>query len=189
MNFSLDHWRDPRGSIAVRYKNDDFAYATHGALVAMECVRRLDIRAQVAKHQRLLDYGSGTGRIGRVLAGYFGSVTCYDPSEECVAMAHEEARVPQVNVGYTSKLDEVIPPFDVAVSVNVIEHLSLQEQQDMLNIIRRMLKPDGALLLWYNVRNNQTILRQFFRGDWWQEDEAAFSADEKASINVRLFKF
>src|SRR5208283_3179326 len=97
MTFPLDHWRDPRATIATRYQKSDIDYITHGGLVAMEVVRGLQIPPDRAGRMTLLDFGCGTGRISRILAGYFGKVIAYDPVQECIEVGKKECSVPIPN--------------------------------------------------------------------------------------------
>ena len=189
MTFDLDHWRRPRKTIATRYQNDDIAYATHGAMVAMECVRRLDIPGKVAAGMNLLDYGCGTGRMARVLAGYFGAVTAYDPVSECIAEGVKECSIPQHNLVYTDQAAHLRDrQFDVVVSINVIEHLKPADQKVMLDTIRRVTKPGASLLLWYAIRiNRQALLNAFGSGAWVAEDDNFILNHPECHINTRVF--
>lgn len=189
MTFDLKHWRKPRQTIATRYKDDDIAYATHGAMVAMECIRRLDISGKKAAGMHLLDYGCGTGRMARVLAGYFGKVTAFDPVSECIAEGISECSIPIHNLVYTDRVDHLLPAVhDVVVSVNVLEHLNAADQRTMMDTIKRVAKPGAVLLLWYSIRSNrQTLLDVFGHGSWAEEDDNFILNHPDCHINTRVF--
>jgi 2-polyprenyl-3-methyl-5-hydroxy-6-metoxy-1,4-benzoquinol methylase len=189
MPFDLNHWRKPRSTIATRYKYDDIAYATHGALVAMECVRRLGIPGSKAAGMHLLDYGCGTGRMARVLAGYFGRVTAFDPVSECISEGVKECSIPQHNIAYTDQSGHLpLATYDVIVSVNVLEHLDTTAQRKMLDIIKNVAKPGAVLLLWYAIRaNRQVLLENFGHGSWIEEDDQFILNHPECHINTRLF--
>ena len=190
MVFDKEHWRDPRQTIATRYKNDDISYATHGALVAMECVRRLDIPGKQAASMKLLDYGCGTGRMARVLAGYFGHVTAFDPVSECIAEGVKECKIPQVNIAYTDKVDH-LPwnNYDVIVSVNVLEHLKAEDQHEMLKTLRQVAKPGALLLLWYSLRTNRKAMQEHLPfGSWIDEDDQWMLNYPESVIQTRVFR-
>jgi 2-polyprenyl-6-hydroxyphenyl methylase / 3-demethylubiquinone-9 3-methyltransferase len=189
MTFDLDHWRKPRQTIATRYQNDDIAYATHGAMVAMECVRRLEIPGAKAASMHLLDYGCGTGRMARVLAGYFGRVTAFDPVSECIAAGINECGIPIHNIAYTDRFDHLLDQsYDVIISVNVLEHLRPEDQRVMLETVKRVAKPGAVLLLWYAIRANRQVMQEFFgRGPWIEEDDNFILNHPECNINTRVF--
>lgn len=191
MVFDLDHWRQPRQAIATRHKNDDLAYATHGALVAMECLKRLGIGPDEAAAMRLLDYGCGTGRMARVLAGYFGRVTAYDPVKECIAEGRRECNIPQHNLDYVDDFAHLPRvTYDAAVSVNVLEHLDIKSQKVLLENLKTVIKPKAPLLLWYAIRlNRQALVEAFGEGEWVAHDEAFLTKNPTSNINVRVFRF
>lgn len=187
MTFNKAHWKNPRQTIATRHKNDDIAYATHGAMVAMECVRRLAIPPSRAAGMHLLDYGCGTGRMARVLTGYFGRVTAFDPVKECISVGKYECSIPIHNIVYTDQVDH-LTSYDVVVSVNVMEHLKTTDQRVMLGTIKRVAKPGTTLLLWYAIRaNRNTLIEHFGRGTWVDEDDAFLVKHPGSNINVRAF--
>ena len=189
MPFDLNHWRKPRQTIATRFKDDDISYATHGALVAMECVRRLGIPGSKAASMHLLDYGCGTGRMARVLSGYFGKVTAFDPVSECISTGINECSIPIHNIAYTDQVDHLpLGAYDVIVSVNVLEHLKPEDQQIMLKTIKRVAKPGAVLLLWYAIRaNRQVLLENFGHGSWVAEDDNFILNHPESHINTRVF--
>ncbi len=189
MPFDQDHWRSPRKTIANRYQNDDISYATHGAIVAMECLRRLQNSASLKPSMTLLEYGCGTGRIARPLAGYFQKVIGYDPVIECIELARKECAVPQPNLFYTNVASDLKPAtFDVVASINVLEHLVPDDQRQMLDIIKSVAKPGAPILMWYSLRLNRDVLAEVFgKGDWYDEDAATIAEKPDFGIQVRTF--
>ena len=191
MPFDKSHWQRPRNTIATRYEHDDIAYATHGAMVAVDAIRRLAIPPDQARKMHLLDYGCGTGRIARVLASYFGSVTAYDPVPECIAEAKRECSIPILNLTYTTDLEatkfEMDKGIDVVVAVNVMEHLNPKDQDEMIATIRRITKPGATLLLWYHMLFNRKVLQKWFQGDWDLEDDCWMAQNPASTIQIRSF--
>ncbi len=92
---------------------------------------------------RILDAGCGSGRNMLELARH-GTVTGVELSETSVALARER-RAGEVVAG--SVLEMPFPPdsFDLAVSLDVIEHL--QDDLAALRELRRTVAPGGALLV------------------------------------------
>jgi 2-polyprenyl-3-methyl-5-hydroxy-6-metoxy-1,4-benzoquinol methylase len=191
MTYDLDHWRNPRKTIATIHQHNDIAYATHGAKTAIEVIRGLDIPYDKAKVMRLLDYGCGTGRIARVLTSWFGHVTAYDPVPECIALARTEC--PGINfhtLTLISSLENLQTGwFDTCCSINVMEHLTEIDQQTMISNVRRLLKPGGSLLLWYSIRLNRKVLIEHFGDHFVAEDERRLAEFPGANIQVRRFFF
>lgn len=189
MPFNQDHWRNPRKTIANKYQNDDIAYATHGAIVAMECIRRLQAGAVIDPSMKLLEYGCGTGRIARPLAGYFRTVVGYDPVIECIETAKKECVVPQSGLLYTHvEADLQTASFDVVVSVNVLEHLVEDDQRRLLDIVKRVAKPKAPILMWYSLRlNRDTLVEAFGKGQWYDDDASMIADRSDFGIQVRMF--
>ncbi len=186
--FKLNHWDNPRATIANRYEHDDASYFTHGAMVAAEVIGRLHIAREKAKGMRLVDYGCGTGRIARVLCAHFGHVIAYDPNETCIAKAKVECGVPISNITYTDELPSTSPPIHGAVSVNVMEHLDEARQRIMMQNLFNLVVPGGPILLWYNIYNNRAVLEEFFGVQaWGMEDDVLKAEDPTYAINVRVF--
>ena len=191
MTFDLDHWRNPRKAIATKYERDDLGYATHGACMAMQVIRELDLRPSEAAQRSILDYGCGTGRVSRVLAGYFGEVVGFDPVVECIQTGVEENRgMPFRNLILTSMFSAVEgSKFDFICSVNVMEHLGGLDQRIMLSRIQRMAKPGASLVLWYSMRRNRNSLIDFFGPAFTVSDDIHMEKSPDSDIMVRAFGF
>src|SRR3990167_7752735 len=144
-----DRWRDPLKAIACTYAGDDLAYATHGGQLAAQVIRFAGIHPPA----KVLDLGSGTGRVARVLATYYGSVVAFDPSPECHAVALEEAkRCPPANVHYTCDWKDVQAhaPYSVVACISVIEHLGHVLRKELIDRIKEVA-PGGVAVLWYPI--------------------------------------
>jgi SAM-dependent methyltransferase len=94
-------------------------------------------------HARILDAGCGSGRNMVELARY-GAVTGVELSETSVALARERG-VGDVLAGSVLEMPFADDSFDVAVSLDVIEHL--EDDLAALRELRRTVAPGGALLL------------------------------------------
>ena len=180
------HWIQPRLSIATTLAQHDIAYATHGALQAMEMIAELDLTPSTMKRMTVLDYGCGTGRIGRVLTPIFKHVYAYDPVIETVQHGAREAAPLTFRNHTMSHLLDGVPEVDVAFSVNVIEHLSNQDAMDMIDNLKRLVR--GPTVLWYAPLHNSDVLAPYLTADQKLAD-AAFIARDKGSIVVRVVNF
>jgi 2-polyprenyl-3-methyl-5-hydroxy-6-metoxy-1,4-benzoquinol methylase len=186
MPFDLKHWNNPRASIATKYMDNDFAYVTRGANTALYVLEQFDLKPSEAKQLTILDYGCGTGRASFFLSRIFGKVIGYDPNKYCIAEAYKEnekADVQQSNLYFTSEIRE-IPQCDLAVSVNVIEHLVQSEAQIMVNVLS--IKNKGHTLLWYSPIGNTILEPYLISGSW--EDKLK-SAHGGGRVQIDMFDF
>jgi SAM-dependent methyltransferase len=186
MPFDLKHWNNPRASIATKYMNNDFAYVTRGANTALFVLEQFDLKPSEAKKLTILDYGCGTGRASFFLSRIFGKVIGYDPNKHCIAEAHKEnikADVQQTNLHFTSEIRE-IPVCDLAVSVNVIEHLNEADAQIMVNVLS--IKNKGRTLLWYSPLGNRMLSDYIVSSPWQDKVEAAKGGGR---VQIDIFDF
>jgi SAM-dependent methyltransferase len=100
-------------------------------------------RLALAPEARILDAGCGSGRNMVELARY-GSVTGIELSEVAVAAARERG-VGEVVAGSLSELPFADDSFDMAVCLDVIEHLD--DDRGALRELRRVIAPGGVLLV------------------------------------------
>ncbi len=92
---------------------------------------------------RILDAGCGSGR-NMVELARFGTVTAVELSGTSVALARERD-VGEVISGSVLEMPFAEDSFDLAVSLDVIEHL--QDDLAALRELRRTVVPGGALLI------------------------------------------
>lgn len=166
MAFDLNHWNNPRGSIANKYINNDFAYVSRGANIAFYILQKFNITPEEAKHMSVLDYGCGTGRAAAFLSLIFGKSIGYDPNAFCIKTAHEEnvkSDMKLPNLTLTTNIDEV-PMCDIAFSTNVIEHLNPNDASVMIENLKR--KVSGKTLLWYSPSRNKILEKYIVGSDW-----------------------
>ena len=115
--------------------------------VAIEHLHRYAIAREFARGKTVLDLASGEGYgahlMSSVAAQVFGIELCPE------AVAHAQSRYHGDNleflVGSCTALPIADDSIDLVVSFETIEHI--RDQEDMLDEIRRVLKPDGSLLL------------------------------------------
>lgn len=178
--FGLDHWRNPREAIANKFKDNDIAYATQGAIEAIKIVKATGLSFIEMENLSALDYGCGTGRTARILSQFFRSVTGYDPVVECVNTAKVECPgVDFNNLSYISDFD-FSKKYDVAFCLNVIEHLDQDASLVLINNLSRVV--DGPTMILYALHRNQKVMYPYL-GD------AQIAKDEwvrKNRPNVRL---
>jgi len=120
---------------------------TEGGEIRHEHFHRYAWVAPLVAGKSVLDVASGAGYGSSLLARTAASVVGVDVSAE--AVEHARAAYSQANLsfieGSAAKLPLADESFDVVVSFETIEHLLEQEQ--MLGEIRRVLRPDGVLVI------------------------------------------
>jgi SAM-dependent methyltransferase len=164
MTFQLDHWKNPRKTIACLYAENDLAYATHGACAVAEILQAFDVKPSEAMQASILDFGSGTARISRILARHFHKVIAFDPVPECMMAAQREQslcypmKFPALEL--VESWDQVPNCIDFACAVNVFEHLDLIAQERAMEQISSALKPGGRAALWLSKTRNSALLKQ-----------------------------
>jgi len=115
--------------------------------VAIEHLHRYAIAREFARGKTVLDLASGEGYgahlMSSVAAQVFGIELCPE------AVAHAQLRYHGNNleflVGSCTALPIADDSIDLVVSFETIEHI--RDHEEMLDEIRRVLKPDGSLLL------------------------------------------
>lgn len=186
MTFNVDHWNDPRGSIANKYVNNDFAYVTRGASIALFVLEKFDLKPSEAKQMTVLDYGCGTGRASLFLSKIFGKVIGYDPNISCIKEAEKENQKSDqapTNLIYTYDFNSV-EECDIAFSSNVIEHLDEQSCRVMVSNLTKKVK--GQTLLWYSPLRNP-ILSDYIDASIWNSRINA--AKNGGNIQIDMFDF
>lgn len=183
MTFNLDHWRNPRKTIATKFHQNDIAYATHGAIMAMEALRIIDKPLSELRKLSLLDYGAGTGRVARVLSKGFSKVYAYDPVKECIDMAYTECNgIIFNNLEYFYDI-KAVPKADMAVCINVIEHLT---DVDAAVLVKNLSeKVAGPTYLWYSSSKNKRFMQNYLTKEQQDEDNSI----DTSRIIIREFHF
>jgi len=114
--------------------------------------QRLIAAAEIHGGQHVLDVGCGTGYFVRLLAGVVGPeglVVGVDPSPEMIAYANKKTAAEncRFQVGVAESLEFPDAHFDVVVSSLMIHHLPEDLRVPALREMRRVLQPDGKLLV------------------------------------------
>lgn len=156
-----------RGQIGRRFrqtKDPNFIgfdkYAKHGAYHWKELSHNEGYRAKAdfirARSQRtdkIADLGCGDGAYIFSLAGDVQAITGIDADFDAVRLANENLRkhsvgnadVHQLPLSKVGVTPEAMGPFDLAYSMDVIEHLPHPEE--LLEAAARVVRPDGRIII------------------------------------------
>jgi ubiquinone/menaquinone biosynthesis C-methylase UbiE len=125
---------------------------THGRSRAFR--RHLVDLAHLAPRESVLDVGCGTGSVALVakqVMGASGTVVGIDASPAMIERAAAKAAKAGIEVSFETAVAEALPfrdgQFDVALSTLMLHHLPRKVRQQCLREIRRVLKPDGRVLV------------------------------------------
>lgn len=142
------------------------------------------------KDMRVLEIGSGAGRITRALAGLFGEVYGVDVSGEMVEQASRAlADRPNARVFQNNGMDlSVLPPgpYDFAFSMIVFQHIPSRDViYSYVKEVHRLLRP-GALFK-FQVQGDASL--ETTPDDTWLgvpfSDDAAVEMAEKCGFEPR----
>lgn len=117
--------------------------------IAAEHLQRYHSILELVRGKAVLDAGSGEGYGAHLLAATSKCVFGIDASAE--AVRHASLRYLQPNLSFLAGLIEALPfhngAFDVVVAFEVIEHVAEDLQTAFLHEARRVLRPDGILVI------------------------------------------
>ena len=117
--------------------------------IRLEHYHRYALALELVKGKTVLDLACGEGYGSFMLSKHAAAVLGIDLSNEVIFHAQKKYAKKTENLhfqqGSASKLTLQDSAFDVVVSYETIEHL--YEQSEMLEEIRRVLKPDGILII------------------------------------------
>jgi len=120
---------------------------TEQGKIRVEHYHRYAVVLDVVKEKDVLDVACGEGYGSFLMADVARSVVGVDVSDEAVQHASSIYNRPNLmfHKGSATALNFADASFDVVVSFETIEHLA--EQAQMLAEIRRVLRPDGVLVI------------------------------------------
>lgn len=120
---------------------------TEQGRIRLEHYHRYAMVLDVVKEKDVLDVACGEGYGSSCMADVARSVVGVDISDEAVQHASSSYKKPNLafRQGSATALDFAEASFDVVVSFETIEHLA--EQAQMLAEIRRVLRPNGVLVI------------------------------------------
>ncbi len=98
---------------------------------------------------RVLDIGCGSGVVADYLARRAKTVDAVDGNEEAVAYAKKQFGRPnlRVHLGLVDEISFAPESFDRIYCLEVIEHLHLNQVEELFSSVHRLLAPSGRFLV------------------------------------------
>jgi ubiquinone/menaquinone biosynthesis C-methylase UbiE len=133
---------------------------------------QLIVFAHLAAGESVLDIGCGTGTLATVAKGHVGAtgqVFGIDASPAMIARATSKAAKAGIDVSFKTAVAEALPfpeaQFDVVVSTLMLHHLPRKVRQQSAREIRRVLKPQGRVLVvdFAHAQSKSGFLAHFHR--------------------------
>ncbi|HUT35639.1 MAG TPA: methyltransferase domain-containing protein [Planctomycetota bacterium] len=112
----------------------------------LELVRTL---ARPRAGMRALDVGCGSGVVAHFLAEQGAVVDAVDTNEEALRFARAQFAMADLrfHLGPANEMAFADESFDLIVCMELIEHLPARQVVDLLGLVRRLLRPEGVLLV------------------------------------------
>jgi|GEM_PF-2917272 2-polyprenyl-3-methyl-5-hydroxy-6-metoxy-1,4-benzoquinol methylase len=105
--------------------------------------------------QQVIELGSGNGELAKLIKPQVNSLTCTDNSKIYIQKLSTKG-LKAIQVDFNQKLPFKSNHYDLAISLEVIEHIV--DAEEFLKEINRILKPGGKLIIstpniaWYGYR-------------------------------------
>lgn len=115
--------------------------------------QRVMAATPIPKTGRVLDIGSGTGTMTRLLKQRAPSAAVHgvDPDPEILAIAQRKAQQEKLDIAYAHGTAQRLPfpdqHFDLVTSSLMFHHLRREAKEAMLREVLRVLKPRGKFVL------------------------------------------
>jgi SAM-dependent methyltransferase len=148
-------------------------------------VLELVLRGEV-RNSRIIDVGAGEGYFSRMLGDHIRREYGISPSTVLRACDlfpehFKYAEVPCDKVNLDSSLPYAADSFDVACSIEVVEHI--ENQFAYVRELYRITKPGGrAIVTTPNILNVNSRLRYFHSGFWLLFDPLPLGSDDCVSL-------
>ncbi len=137
------------GSDFSSFMQERFVPGTWSELTAYEHFPRYQLARKYAEGKRVLDFGCGSGYGAKVLAQVANHVLAVDIDDGALDFASAEHR--HINLEFAKVADLCDSfgeaEFDLVTCFEVIEHLTERDQKILINNFRRILRPDGLLII------------------------------------------
>jgi len=137
------------GSVFMRFMQERYVPATCSEIAEYEHMPRYRYALSLAADKTVLDFGCGTGYGSSILANQAKEVIGVDIDESALEWARETHRKKNLEFRQNSDFGASLPNqyFDLVTCFEMIEHVSADHQQLIINSFAKALKPSGMLLI------------------------------------------
>lgn len=159
--------------------------------ISIEHYQRYQFASLFARGKTILDAACGEGYGSSLLSRKAASVTGLDIDPAAIENAQQKYKQPGLSflAGSIASLPFEDHSFDMAVSFETIEHVDIPTQEAFLTEIKRVLKPDGILIMSTPNKAVYTDLvcgaNPFHIREFYVQEYANFLG--KAFRNIRFF--
>jgi 2-polyprenyl-3-methyl-5-hydroxy-6-metoxy-1,4-benzoquinol methylase len=137
------------GSNFIRFMQERYVPSTCSEIAEYEHMPRYQYALSLAPNRTILDFGCGTGYGSSILATSARAVVGVDIDESALEWARETHRKPTLEFRKNSDFGASLPSqyFDLVTCFEMIEHVTADHQQLIIDSFIKVLKPDGVLLI------------------------------------------
>jgi 2-polyprenyl-3-methyl-5-hydroxy-6-metoxy-1,4-benzoquinol methylase len=137
------------GSNFIRFMQERYVPSTCSEIAEYEHMPRYQYALSLAPNKTILDFGCGTGYGSSILATKARAVVGVDIDESALEWARETHRKPTLEFRKNSDFGASLPSqyFDLVTCFEMIEHVTADHQQLIIDSFVQALKPDGVLLI------------------------------------------
>jgi len=137
------------GSNFIRFMQERYVPSTCSEIAEYEHMPRYQYALTLAANKTVLDFGCGTGYGSSILATRARAVVGIDIDESALEWARDTHRKPTLEFRQNSDFGASLPSqyFDLVTCFEMIEHVTADHQQLIIDSFVKVLKPDGVLLI------------------------------------------
>lgn len=172
------------------YSGERFLPEICDSEMTIEHKQRYEFAKEYVKGKKVLDVACGEGYGSNILSEVADIVVGMDINAETVQLANEKYGSTKLTyiVGSAEKLPFENESFDAIVSFETIEHISETAQENFLSEIKRVLRPNGLLVM---STPNKAIYTDAVNGknpyhikEFYTDEFIAFVKDKFQSVEV-----
>ena len=137
------------GSSFIRFMQERYVPATCSEIAEYEHMPRYKYALSLAANKTVLDFGCGTGYGSSILATRAREVVGVDIDQSALEWARETHRKPTLEFRINSDFGASLPSqyFELVTCFEMIEHVTADHQQLIIDSFVKVLKPEGVLLI------------------------------------------
>ena len=127
-------------------KNDD----EQKYLMFLRHLRAYEYAKEFVNDKNVLEIGCGSGYGSKFLSQFAKSITTVDIDKDSLEYAkknNSNSNIEYINANILEGINKNDQSYDIAISFQVIEHIYSKDSGKFLNEIKRLLKPDGKIII------------------------------------------